>query len=145
MNTTVDIDHELSQYEGACAGFDPLRPDARVELGRRWRLGITVFDALQAAEAPPDELSRLQAAVAALATRWLQRRSPTEPRDRVVERIAALKVSELNDRLGELTPRNTEGTLTPGERTEFERLHDRLDFFQDALSSAIQALPPGGS
>ncbi len=145
MNTTLDIEQELTQFERAGVGFDPLRADGRIELIRRWRHGIDLFDAFQAAETNSDELPRLRSAVTSLATRWLQLRSPGEVRDRVVERMTALKVPELNDRLVELMPKNTAGTLTPEERAEFERLHDRLDFFQDALSAALHALPPDGS
>jgi len=143
MITTVAVDQELGQFERACRGFDSDRPGADEELGRRWRHGVALFDALRTAEAHCDELTRLQAAVTALASHWLQPRSTTETRDRVVGRIAALKVPELNDRLIELLPKNTRGTLTAEERVEFERLHERLDFFQDALSAAIHALPPG--
>lgn len=148
MNTTVSIDQELGQFEKACAGFDPLRlreSAARTELERHWRDGVGLLTGLDRAGDLLDELPRLRAAMTSLATTWLTPRSPGETRDRIVERIAALKVPELNDRLAELRPKNTEGTLTAGERAEFERLHDRLDFLQDALSAAIHALPPSGS
>ena len=145
MITTLDIEQELTQYERACSGFDPLRSDGRIELIRRWQQAIDLFDAFQSAGTNSDDLPRLQAVVTSLATRWLQLRSPGEMRDRVVERIADLKVAELNYRLVGLMPRNSAGTLTADERAEFERLHDRLDFFQDAVSVAIHALPPYGS
>ena len=145
MNTTVDIEQELTQYEQACADFDSLRPDARAEVERRWRTGIELYDVLPTTGTNSDESARLRAAVTALATRWLRPRVPRETRDRVVERIVALKVPELNDRLAELTPKNTDGTLSAEESAELERLHDRLDFFQDVLSAAIHALPPGDS
>ena len=46
MNTTADIDQELSQFEQVCADFDPTRCDAREEVESRWRDGVALWHAL---------------------------------------------------------------------------------------------------
>ena len=129
MNTTVDIDHELTQYERACTGFDALRPDARAEVERHVRGGVALWHDLcpagRASPLSPDKFSRLQAAMTRVATSWLAPRYVGETRDTIYARIPSLRPVAENERLQELMEKNNEGKLTAAERREFDGLADR--------------------
>ena len=149
MNTTVAIDHELSQYERACAGFDPLRPDARAEVERHWRDGVALWHELhpagQVAPLSPDKLARLQAAMTRVATCWLAPRYAGEPREPIYARISNLRPAEEGERLQDLMENNSEGTISQDEGRELARLSQFFQSLQPILNAAIVALPSRSS
>lgn len=149
MNTTVDIDHELTQYERACTGFDALRPDARAEVERHVRGGVALWHDLcpagRASPLSPDKFSRLQAAMTRVATSWLAPRYVGETRDTIYARIPSLRPVAENERLQELMEKNNEGTISPGEYSKLVQLNEFFEEFQPVLTSAILALPPRSS
>lgn len=149
MNTTVDIDHELSQYEQVCAGFDPMRPDARAELERHWRDGVALWHELspagQVSPPSPSKFARLQAAMTRIATSWLAPRYVGEPREPIYDRVPSLRPVEEGERLQDLMEKNSEGTLSPDEDRELAHLQQFFQSLQPILNAAILALPPGAS
>ena len=149
MNATVDIDQELSQFEQACAGFDPTRPDARSMVERYWRDGVVIWHELSPAGqvSPPSatKFARLQSAMTRIATSWLAPRYDGEPREPIYGRIPSLRPAAENDRLQELMEKNTEGTLSPEEYAELIHLNGFFQTLQPILNSAILALPPRSS
>lgn len=149
MNTTVDIEQELMQYERACAGFDPLRPDARAEVEKHWRDGVALWHELwpagQASSRSPDQFARLQTTMTRVATIWLTPRYHGEPREPIYARIPSLRPVAENERLQELMERNSEGTIPPDEYSELVQLNEFFERLQPILCDALLALPPRSS
>ena len=149
MNTTVELDTELSQYERACAGFDPLRPDARAEVERLWRDGVALWHELhqagQASPFSPDKFARLEAAMTRTATSWLAPRFPGEPREPIYARIPSLRPVEEGERLQDLMEKNSEGTISQDEDRELAHLNQLFQSLQPILNAAILALPSRSS
>ena len=146
MNTTINIDQELSQFEQMCAGFDPTRPDAREEVVGRWRDGVALWHALRPTGVVPTEFgrefARLKSAMTRIATTWLAPRYAGEPRDTIYARIPSLRPVAENERLQELMEKNNEGVISPEEHGELVHLNDFFDTLQPVLCDALLALPP---
>lgn len=99
--------------------------------GRRMADLMTGFDTSLASVE-----TRYLAATASLATTWLK---PVmgESRSDVRGRVPSLRPVEDNERLQVLMSKNTEGTLTPVERGEFERLCVFFETLQDIVDAAL--------
>ena len=146
MNTTADFDQELSQFELACAGFDPTGPDACEEVEVLWRDGVGLWHALHSAGAAPAEFARkfarLKSAMTRIATTWLAPRHLGEPRDSIYARVPSLRPVAENGRLQELMEKNNEGTISPDEYSELAELNNFFETLQPVLCDALLSLPP---
>jgi len=150
---TRELLDNLPAFEAACAAVEPNRlnePEQSAQLLARWFDGVSLLDTISRVKSDasrPDRDGsaaepRVVAAMTRVATAWLSPRFAGEPRIDCRKRIPSLRPVEQSLRLQELMGKNTEGTLTPDERGEFERLHEFFDTLQSILTEAVHATFP---
>ena len=141
----------LPAFEQACVAVEASRLGDPVEsatLLARWHDGVALLDAIFRAKSDASRPAhgdgsepRIVAAMTRLATAWLSPRFAGEPRVVSRKRIASLRPVGPSERLRELMSKNTEGTLTPEERSEFLRLHKFFETLQDIVDAALFPTP----
>ena len=152
---------DISIFERACSQISSAPLDdahRQSEYLKAWQFGVPLIDWVstwnwgtslpdiggRVADLFPRHYSFLKsvgprylAAMTQLATAWLSPRFAGEPRTATRQRIPSLKPVDQSLRLQELMGKNTEETLTPDERGEFERLHEFFETLQDIIDAAL--------